>query len=263
MSRSATCTTAARAVDGSSRSCSRIDVESESGYDQRPASSAPRSACVQPSTIRRAQLRHTGDASRVGAVRQPDEKRREALFPASPHNAATRASAARFPSGSDSLSSRSRSKCGPIRTGNRPTEAGVNGRLWIDDRRDPVLPRLKRLRPQGRESRGRATGARNRGDGPRGSEEPVRRRRRRQHGLLEGARAPLPRGRGSARPSQLPLKLAGRFSTNAATPSRKSALCVAACCSCASISSWSSSVAWSAWSNKRFVMATARVGIAA
>jgi len=66
------------------------------------------------------------------------------------------------------------------------------------DRRDPLLPRLKRLRPTGRESRGRAERARDRRRSARGSKEPVRRHRRRRDDLLERARAPLPGRRGSA-----------------------------------------------------------------
>src|SRR5581483_3368047 len=57
----------------------------------------------------------------------------------------------------------------------------------------PLLPRLKRVRRTGRESRGRD----HREDGPgrrgrAGSEEPVRRPRRRRAPLLEAARAPVP-----------------------------------------------------------------------
>jgi hypothetical protein len=59
-------------------------------------------------------------------------------------------------------------------------------------RRDLLLPRLKRLRPPGRESRGRAErrGSRRRRD--RGRQEPVRRRRGRNARLLEAARGPVP-----------------------------------------------------------------------
>jgi hypothetical protein len=67
------------------------------------------------------------------------------------------------------------------------------------ERRDPVLPRLKRLRPSGRESRGRAERARVRRDDPGGSLGSVRRRRRRRARLLEARAAPLPGGRRSAR----------------------------------------------------------------
>jgi len=61
------------------------------------------------------------------------------------------------------------------------------------------LPRLKRLRQTGRESRGRAqlTGIRRRS--PRGREEPVRRGRGRDPRLLEAAGGPVPGRRRSAR----------------------------------------------------------------
>ena len=110
-------------------------------------------------------------------------------------------------------------------------------------RRDPLLPRLRGLRPTGRESRGRADGERPRRLGPRGRAQPVRRGRRRRARLLEAARGALPRGGRAARAAQLPLNRGGRFSRNAETPSAKSAVPVAACCNSASRASCSSSVA--------------------
>jgi hypothetical protein len=61
------------------------------------------------------------------------------------------------------------------------------------------LPRLKRLRQTGRESRGRAQPTRIRRFGSRGREEPVRRSRRRDARLLEAAGGQVPRRRRSAR----------------------------------------------------------------
>src|SRR5688572_28914015 len=59
-------------------------------------------------------------------------------------------------------------------------------------RRDPLLPRLRGLRPAGRESRGRDSGAhRARGRDRRGREEPVRRARRREARLLQAEAGPL------------------------------------------------------------------------
>ena len=71
--------------------------------------------------------------------------------------------------------------------------------------------------------------------------------------LVEEARAP----------SSTPLKRGSRFSRNAATPSAKSSVRVAASWSCASSSSCSSSREAAARSNRRFVIAIARVGSAA
>src|SRR6478609_7516613 len=68
-----------------------------------------------------------------------------------------------------------------------------------DERRDPVLPRLKRLRPPGRESRGRAHATRIRRLHPAGTLEPVRRPERRGPRLLQGSGTPLPGGRRGAR----------------------------------------------------------------
>ena len=59
---------------------------------------------------------------------------------------------------------------------------------------------------------------------------------------------------------QRPLKPGSRFSRNAATPSAKSSLLVAAACSCASCSSCSSSVAVAAWSKSLLVIPIALVG---
>jgi len=89
-------------------------------------------------------------------------------------------------------------------------------------------------------------------------------------GLARAARGERePAGRLRARharlrtPRQRPVKLGGRFSRNAATPSRKSSVSAAAACSCASCSSCSSSVAVAAWSKSRFVMPMPRVGSSA
>ena len=62
------------------------------------------------------------------------------------------------------------------------------------------------------------------------------------------------------RRDQRPVKFGGRFSRNAATPSRKSSVFVAAVCSSASSASCSSSVAFAAWSNRRFDIPIPRVG---
>src|SRR6266566_1903385 len=68
-----------------------------------------------------------------------------------------------------------------------------------DERRDSVLPRLKRLRPPGRESRGRAHAERIRRLHPGRTLEPVRRPERRCPRLLQGGDTPLPGGRRGAR----------------------------------------------------------------
>src|SRR5262245_14423737 len=67
------------------------------------------------------------------------------------------------------------------------------------ERRDSLLPRLKRLRRTGRESRGRAARQRIRRVDPRRGSEPIRRGPRRRARLLEAARAPLPQPGRSAR----------------------------------------------------------------
>jgi len=60
-----------------------------------------------------------------------------------------------------------------------------------DERRDLLLPRLKRVRPTGRESRGRAEGARVRRDNRRGKIAAIRRPERRHARLLQARRPPL------------------------------------------------------------------------
>ena len=72
-------------------------------------------------------------------------------------------------------------------------------------RRDPVLPRLRRLRPPGRESRGRPERQGHRRLDRRGREEPVRRPARRGAPLLEAARRPLSRGGRDPRPARFAL----------------------------------------------------------
>jgi len=62
---------------------------------------------------------------------------------------------------------------------------------------------------------------------------------------------------------QTPVKLGGRFSRKASTPSAKSAVFVAAVWSSPSSASCSSSVAVCAWSNRRLVIPIPRVGRAA
>ena len=63
--------------------------------------------------------------------------------------------------------------------------------------------------------------------------------------------------------TELPRNSGARFSRNAATPSRKSSVCVACDWSSASSPSCSSSVAVTAFANSFFVSPIARVGAAA
>jgi putative acyl-CoA dehydrogenase len=101
----------------------------------------------------------------------------------------------------DRSGGRLRDPAGRARCGGDRRAASAAGRRVSSarGRRDPLLPRLRGLRPTGRESRGRAERQRLLRLDRRGREEPVRRDLRRRARLLEAASRPLPGGERGAR----------------------------------------------------------------